>query len=217
MDQFVSCHGRKSNAVMLDCRSLDCELVPIPDSVKFVICNTMVKHELSGGEYNVRRQQCEAGARILANAYRGIRALRDVSLEQLQAQASSMPEIIYKRCLHVVAENDRVIETARMLRAGNLKSVGKLMADSHASLRDLYEVSCAELDIMVEAAHGLLGFIGGRMTGGGFGGCTVNLVRAGEVESFRQTVARGYERATGRAPEIYVCSPAQGVGRVDGE
>lgn len=212
MDQFVSCHGRRGNAVMLDCRSLDCELVPIPDSVKFVICNTMVKHELSGGEYNVRRQQCEAGVRILANAYPGIRALRDVSLEQLLAQASSMPEIIYKRCLHVVAENDRVIETARMLRAGDLKSVGKLMADSHASLRDLYEVSCAELDIMVEAAQGLPGFIGGRLTGGGFGGCAVNLVEEQHAAKFAGMVAERYKAKTTISPDVFICSAADGAG-----
>jgi galactokinase len=212
MDQFVSCHGRKDNAVMLDCRSLDYELVPIPESVKFVICNTMVKHELSGGEYNLRREQCEAGVRILAKAYPEIRALRDVSVKHLEAQRGTMPEVIYRRCLHVVQEDGRVVETVRRLRAGDLKAVGKLMADSHASLRDLYEVSCAELDAMVEAAQGLRGFIGGRMTGGGFGGCTVNLVEEKHTSEFAGKIAERYRANTGIVPNVYVCSAADGAG-----
>lgn len=211
MDQFVSCHGRKGNAVMLDCRSLEYQLVPIPQSVKFVICNTMVKHELSGGEYNLRREQCEAGVKTLANAYSGIRALRDVSVGQLQAQASSMPEIIYKRCLHVVQEDDRVTETASQLRAGNLQAVGKLMADSHASLRDLYQVSCAELDAMVDAAQGLPGFIGGRMTGGGFGGCTINLVEEQHSSDFAEKISHRYRARTMITPDVFICSATDGA------
>ena len=210
MDQFVSCHGKKDCAVLLDCRSLDFELVPIPGSVKFVICNTMVKHQLSGGEYNIRRAQCEEGVNILARSCPGIRALRDVTVEQLES-AAGMPEIVYKRCLHVVQEDQRVLETVRQLRAGNLPGVGALMAESHASLRDLYEVSCAELDAMVEAAQGLPGFIGGRMTGGGFGGCTVNLVETADAENFATQIAGRYYKKTGIKPDIYVCSAADGA------
>src|SRR5262249_17333826 len=162
MGQFVSCMGRKDNAVLLDCRSLEFELVPIPKQVKLVICNTMVKHELSGGEYNQRRAQCEEGVHLLSKSYPGIRALRDVSVEQLEAQKGSLPPVVYKRCLHVVLENQRVNQAARFFRSGDLPSVGRLMRDSHASLRDLYEVSCVELDAMVEAAEGLPGYIGGR-------------------------------------------------------
>jgi galactokinase len=212
MDQFVSCHGRKDNAVMLDCRSLDYELVPIPESVKFVICNTMVKHELSGGEYNVRREQCEAGVKILAKAYPGVRALRDASVEHLESQRSSMSEVIYRRCMHVVQEDDRVLKTVQQLRAGDLATVGRLMAESHASLRDLYEVSCVELDAMVEAAQGLPGFIGGRMTGGGFGGCTVNLVEEASASKFAEKIAERYREKTGIVPNVYVCSAADGAG-----
>ena len=212
MDQFVSCHGRKDNAVMLDCRSLDYELVPIPESVKFVICNTMVKHELSGGEYNVRREQCEAGVQILAKAYPEVRALRDVSVGQLEAQRREMPELIYKRCLHVVQENDRVVETVQRLRGGDMELVGQLMGESHASLRDLYEVSCAELDAMVESAQGLPGFIGARMTGGGFGGCTVNLVEEADAAEFAEKIAERYHGKVGIAPNVYVCSAADGAG-----
>ena len=212
MDQFVSCHGKAGNAVLLDCRSLEFELVPIPENVKFVICNTMVKHSLSGGEYNQRRAQCEEGVRILAKSYPGTKALRDISEEQLNAHRAEMPDVVYRRCLHVVQENDRVLETKKHFRAGDLAGVGKLMADSHASLRDLYEVSCPELDSMVEAAKGLPGWIGGRMTGGGFGGCTVNLVESEKAEEFACSVAKRYHEATGITPDVFVCSAAVGAG-----
>lgn len=212
MDQFVSCYGKKECAVLLDCRSLDFELVPTPASVKFVICNTMVKHELSSGEYNIRRKQCEHGVKALAKTYPGIRALRDISVEQLESVIGKMPELVYKRCLHVVRENQRVLETVRQLREGDLRAVGASMAQSHASLRDLYEVSCPELDAMVEAAQDLPGFIGGRMTGGGFGGCTVNLVEEHHAESFARQIAGKYQQKTGIKPEIYVCSAADGAG-----
>ena len=212
MDQFVSCHGKEGNAVLLDCRSLGFELVPIPDSVRLVICNTMVKHELSGGEYNERRAQCEEGVRILSEKVPGIKALRDVSAEQLIALSSTMPSVIYKRCQHVVRENERVLETARRFRSGELDAVGQLMRASHASLRDLYEVSCTELDVMVESAEGMPGYFGGRMTGGGFGGCTVNLVRTEKAESFASAIAETYREKTGLSPEVYICSAANGAG-----
>jgi len=172
----------------------------------------MVKHEHSGGEYNRRREQCEQGVRLLSKFFPGIKALRDVSTDQLTAHADALPPVIYSRCRHVVEENQRVQEAARCFRAGDLAAVGKLMRDSHRSLRDLYEVSCRELDVMVAAAEGLPGFYGGRMTGGGFGGCTVNLVAASHTEMFRREVALRYERETGISPEIYVCSPANGAG-----
>jgi galactokinase len=211
MDQFVSCLGQEGFAVLLDCRSLEFELVPIPEKVKFVICNTMVKHEHSGGEYNQRRRECEQGVEILSRFYPEISALRDVSLKQLIAKSNEMPAVIYKRCLHVVQENDRVIETARMFRAGELAGVGKLMRESHASMRDLYEISCWELDIMVESAEGLAGYWGGRMTGGGFGGCTVNLVASEQAGAFREKIAQRYHQQTGIVPEVYICSPASGA------
>lgn len=211
MDQFVSCLGQEGFAVLLDCRSLEFELVPVPETVKFVICNTMVKHEHAGGEYNQRRRECEQGVEILSKFYPGISALRDVSLEQLNAKSGNMPALTYKRCLHVVQENDRVIRTGHLFRAGDLAGAGKLMRESHVSLRDLYEVSCRELDIMVEAAEGLPGYYGGRMTGGGFGGCTVNLVASNQAESFREKIASRYQEQVGIAPETYICSPASGA------
>lgn len=212
MDQFVSCHGKAGHAVLLDCRSLDYDLVAIPERVQFVICNTMVKHELSGGEYNVRRAQCEEGVRILSHADPKIRALRDVTVRELEAHRSQMPEVVFRRCLHVVKENERVLETKKSFENGDLASVGKRMLDSHESLRDLYEVSCRELDAMVEAAKGLPGWIGGRMTGGGFGGCTVNLVEKSQANSFASAIAIRYHKEIGIRPDVYVCSAADGAG-----
>jgi galactokinase len=211
MDQFVSCLGKAGHALLLDCRSLAFELVPVPPEVKLVICNTMVKHEHSGGEYNRRRAECEAGVRILSAAFPGIKALRDVTREQLSSRADAMPPVIYKRCLHVVEENQRVLDAVECLRSGNLGQMGGFMRESHRSLRDLYEVSCRELDIMVEEAEGLPGFYGGRMTGGGFGGCTVNLVSSSDAEAFRERIAERYRRRTGISSEIYICSPADGA------
>ena len=212
MDQFVSCHGRAGNAVLLDCRSLDYDLVPIPDEVKFVICNTMVKHELSGGEYNVRRAQCEEGVRLLAESNPAVRALRDVTFEELQKHRAEMSDVVYRRCLHVIKENERVLETRKFFQRRDLTGVGKLMVESHGSLRDLYEVSCRELDAMVHAAEGLPGWIGGRMTGGGFGGCTVNLVERGQADAFASRIADRYKEEVGIVPDVYVCSAADGAG-----
>jgi len=212
MDQFVSCLGKQGHALLLDCRSLDFELVPIPNQVKLVICNTMVKHALSGGEYNQRREECERGVQILSRSYPGIKALRDVSPDQLSSCKQALPAIVYNRCLHVVEENQRVKDTVQYLRSGNLAAVGELMRQSHQSLRDLYEVSCKELDIMVSRAEELPGYYGGRMTGGGFGGCTVNLVDSGQAAVFAQEIAERYRRETGILAETYVCFPANGAG-----
>ena len=211
MDQFVSCFGKEGHALLLDCRSLDFELVPVPAAVKLVICNTMVKHQHAGGEYNRRREQCEQGVLILSNFYPGIKALRDVSADQLAAYAGEMPPVVYKRCQHVVEEDARVIEAVKCFRAGDLAQVGKLMHDSHRSLRDLYEVSSRELDLMVESSQGLPGFYGGRMTGGGFGGCTVNLVESEQAGIFARQIAERYQEKTGIDPAVYICSPANGA------
>ena len=188
------------------------ELVPIPDRVRMVVCNTMVKHAHAGGEYNRRREECEAGARILAKWYPKIRALRDVSEEQLMKHAPEFPEKILRRCRHVVEENARVLEGGKRLRAGDLSGFGELMRESHRSLRDLYEVSCKELDLMVEAAEGLPGYYGGRMTGGGFGGCTLNLVVANDAQEFAGLISKRYQAATGIDPEVYICAAADGAG-----
>jgi galactokinase len=211
MDPFVSCLGRAGHALLLDCRSLEFEMIPIPDHVRMVVCNTMVRHKHAGGEYNQRRKECEEGVRVLSKWYPSVRALRDLSLDQLAAHAKDLPETIYKRCRHVVDENNRVQEGASDLRAGNLESFGERMRESHRSLRDLYEVSCRELDTMIEVAEGLSGYYGGRMTGGGFGGSTINLVEAKDAQSFAVQISDRYEKATGIKPAVYICSAADGA------
>ncbi len=211
MDQFISCLGKAGHALLLDCRSLQFEFIPIPDHVRMVICNTMVKHQHAGGEYNRRREECEEGVRMLARWYPEIRALRDVSVDQLALHSRDMPETIYKRCRHVVEENQRVRQAADFLRSGDLPGFGELMRASHRSLRDLYQVSCAELDIMVDFAEGLPGYYGGRMTGGGFGGCTLNLVAAKDAQIFADQISARYQQAVKIKPAIYICSADDGA------
>jgi galactokinase len=211
MDQFISCSGRAGHALMLDCRSLDYRLLPLPSGVRLVICNTMVHHELAGGEYNRRRADCEAGVRHLARALPHIKALRDATLADLEQHGRDLPEVVYRRCRHVIGENARVEQAAAALERGDLSAFGSLMRASHASLRDDYEVSCQELDLMVELANKAEGVYGARMTGGGFGGCTINLVRNENVPAFQESVARGYREATGKDPVIYVSSAVDGA------
>lgn len=211
MDQFVSCLGRAGHALLLDCRSLEFKLIPIPEDVRLVICNTMVKHEHASGAYNRRRDECDEGVQILGQWYPNARALRDISVEQLEQHIAEIPATIYKRCLHVVSEDQRVLEGAKYLAAGDVGRFGNLMRESHRSLRDLFEVSCRELDVMVDIAESLEGYCGGRMTGGGFGGCTVNLVKAANASRFAGQISERYQAATGIKPDIYVCSAANGA------
>ena len=214
MDQFISAHGCAGHALMLDCRSLDATSLPIPADVRLLVCNTGVKHQHAAGEYNARRQQCEEGVRLLSQALPRIQALRDVSASQLEQHKHLLPDLIYKRCRHVVTENERVLQMADSLTVGNLESVGTLMIMSHRSLRDDYEVSCAELDAMVEIASRLPGVIGSRMTGGGFGGCTVNLVEASAAQSMERELITQYEARTGIHPEAYTLNTTNGVTEV---
>jgi galactokinase len=211
MDQFVSLFGQEQKALLLDCRSLDFRLLPLPDNVRLIICNTMVKHELASNAYNERREQCEAGVKVLAKHFPGVEALRDAALDQLEQVRSELPEVVYRRCLHVITENDRVLAAGQALETSDLNEFGRLMAESHRSLRDDYEVSSTELDLMVEFARRVEGVYGARMTGGGFGGSTVNLVAAEHVQEFRERVAQWYEEATKIRPEIYVCTAANGA------
>jgi len=215
MDQFVSLHGQKDHALLLDCRALTFECLAIPDSVKLVISNTMVKHELASGEYNRRRAECEEAVRRLSAVLPGIRALRDVRPGQLEQHRGVLPEVIYKRALHIVSENGRVLDAAEALRHGDIERFGKRMAESHRSLRDLYEVSCVELDLMVDLAYQQKGVHGARMTGGGFGGATINLVDARHAGEFKEKMAKAYQKETGLVPQIYICKPAEGAGPFD--
>jgi galactokinase len=211
MDQFIACYGVAGDALMLDCRSLEYQLVPIPHNVRIVVCNSMVRHELASGEYNRRRADCETGVKLLAQFLPGIRALRDVSLAELESHKNDLPPVIYRRCRHVISENQRVLAAAEALRTNDVVQFGRCMYESHASLRDDYEVSCKELDLLVDLASSSTGVYGARMTGGGFGGCTVNLVREDAAAEFKAHIAREYNAALGIAPDIYVCEAAQGA------
>jgi galactokinase len=217
MDQFVSLFGSEQKALLLDCRSLEYKLLPLPLQVRLVVCNTMVKHDHASNAYNERRQQCEAGVKHLAQFVPNVTALRDVTFEQLEQFGRDLPEVIYRRCHHVVTENARVLAAAEALENGELARFGHLMAKSHASLRDDYEVSSRDLDLMVELASKVEGVYGARMTGGGFGGCTINLVDVEHVDKFTGVVAAGYEQATGLKPEIYVCEASNGAEEISHE
>ena len=214
MDQFASCFGSAHHAILLDCRSLSYQLLRLPDGISMVICNTMVKHGHSGGEYNERRAQCEEGVRLLKPHFPAVKALRDVLPEQLESCRGQLPELIYRRCHHVVSENGRVLRTAEALEKGDLRSVGAAMAESHLSMKDDYQISCRELDIMVDLAQGRDGLVGSRMTGGGFGGCTINLVQSVAVDEFKAGMHLAYREATGISPEVYVLRAGAGVSEV---
>lgn len=206
MDQFISALGQRGQAMRIDCRTQLYEFVPLPPGVAIVVCDTRVQRGLVGSQYNERRLACETGARLL-----GIAALRDITPEELEQRANELPPKILRRCRHVVRENQRVLDSIAALQRGDLETFGALMYQSHASLRDDYEVSCRELDILVEAARQVEGVYGARMTGAGFGGCTVNLVALDAVERFRQHVAEAYRTATGVTPPIYVCQAEEGA------
>lgn len=212
MDQFASACGQAGYALLLDCRSLAWEPLPLPAGVAVVVADTLVRRELGRSEYNVRRAHCEEAVRLLAPALPGITALRDVSVADFNRHASRLPALVAQRARHVVEECDRTQRAIGLLRAGQAAAFGQLMNECHASLRDLYEVSCPELDVMAAAAQTLPGCYGARLTGAGFGGCTVNLVAAEAAEAFRRDLAVEYQRATGRQPEIYVCQAAAGAG-----
>jgi galactokinase len=214
MDQFISCCGQAGKALLLDCRSLEYKLLALPEEARLVICNTLVRHALASGEYNRRRGECEAGVHHFARGRPNVRALRDVTEADLKLYGGDLSEVIYRRCRHVISENARVLEAAAALERENLEAFGQLMFDSHRSLRDDYEVSCRELDLIVELSAQVEGVYGSRMTGGGFGGCTVSLVKSESVEEFKRAVAKGYEEKVGLIPEIYVCRTAEGAEEV---
>ena len=211
MDQFTACYGRAGQALLLDCRTLDCRALRLPANVDLVVCNTMVKHQLAAGEYNTRRAECEEAVRRLAVVLPHVRALRDVNLAELEANRACLTPTLYLRARHIVSENERVKSAAAALDRGDIAALQELMSASHRSLRDDYQVSCAELDVMVEIAARQPGVYGARMTGGGFGGCTINLVDKEHSAEFRRTVAEAYHSATGYQPDVYVCQASQGV------
>lgn len=214
MDQFASACGKRDRLLLLDCRSLKYRLLPLPDGVDIIIADTTVRHSHVTGAYNQRRAACEEAVRLLQQKMSGIQSLRDVSLEEFNRHASALPPEIEKRARHVVEEIDRTLRAVQMLEAGDLIGFGRAMNECHASLRDLYEVSCPEADIMVEIAQSLEGCYGARITGGGFGGCTVNLVARQHTGAFVRRLGPAYESKTGLHPEIYVCKASDGAGLI---
>jgi galactokinase len=205
MDQFVSVFGEAGHAILIDCRGLEHRAVPVPAGLELVVVNSMVKHALASSEYNTRRRECEQAVKILGKPLRDIRAEDWPGLEHL------LPETLRRRARHIVSENARVLGFVEACRRNDQAEMGRLMAESHRSLRGDYEVSCQELDYLVETASGQAGVAGARMTGGGFGGCTVNLVRISDVAAFQQAVIRDYQERFGIRPEIYVCQTADGA------
>ena len=205
MDQMASAAGDAGHALLIDCRSLETELVVIPAQAAVVVMDTAKKRGLVDSEYGLRRRQCEAGARVL-----GVKALRDLEVSDLDAVLPKLDPVTQKRARHVVTEDARTLEAVEALRAGDLGRVGELFNASHASLRDDYEVSCTELDVIVELAQAQAGCYGARMSGGGFGGCAVALVERDRVADFIAAVAPEYEARTGLTPDLYAVSPAAG-------
>jgi galactokinase len=214
MDQFAEACGVAGAAVLLDCRSSEWRPIPLPVDLALVVCHTGSARRLERSEYNVRRSQCEAAVAALAREHPEIHSLRDVTAELLAAASPRLDPIAARRARHVVSENDRVGATVAALAAGDLDAVGALFADSHASLRDLFEVSSPELDAMVEIAREVPGVIASRMTGAGFGGCTINLVRPEAVEALRGAVHREYTRRTGLAALVLPVRAVDGAGRL---
>lgn len=212
MDQFTACHGQAGKALMLDCRSLEYRPLVLPDNLALVVSNTKVKHELASSEYNLRCSECEEAVRLLAEALPHVRALRDLKSRELEQHHARLTPTLYKRAHHVVSENERVQSAATALERGDIGCFGELMRASHRSLRDEYQVSCPELEVMVEVAGRQRGVYGSRMTGGGFGGCTINLVASEHTAEFQRRVAEAYHSATGIDPDFYLCKASQGVG-----
>ncbi len=214
MDQFTACHGRAGQAIMLDCRSLEYRALQLPETIDMVVCNTMVKHQLAAGEYNERRAECEQAVQRLSSVKPDVRALRDVTSQELEDHRDCLTGTLYRRTRHIVTENERVVSAATALERGDVDALRELMAASHRSLRDDYQVSCSELDVMVEIANRQRGVYGARMTGGGFGGCTINLVDKAHSAEFRRMVIEEYDSAIGYEPDIYVCQTSHGMQEV---
>jgi galactokinase len=211
MDQFASACGEQDRLLYLDCRSLEWQTLPLPNDVAIVVADTTVRRALTSGEYNKRRADCEEAVRILSGHLPHITSLRDVDVETFNRFADQLPERVQKRARHVVEEIGRSQRVIPVLERGDMAKFGRLINDCHTSLRDLYEVSIPELDTMVNIAQSLPGCYGARLTGAGFGGCTVNLVAREKADAFSQALAAGYKSETGIQPEIYICSASNGA------
>ncbi|HVB03105.1 MAG TPA: galactokinase [Chitinophagaceae bacterium] len=212
MDQFASLYGKKGRLVRLDCRSLEHEYIPFDfPEYRILLCNTLVNHSLASSQYNIRRKQCEEGVELLRPFFPQIKTLRDVRASDLQDQKDILPPLILQRCQYVVEENCRVLRSCSLLKEGNLDDFGKLMYESHWGLSRKYEVSCPELDFLVELAAGYPGVTGARMMGGGFGGCVISIVREEAVLEFSLEISSKYQKRFSRPSEIYVTSIEDGT------
>jgi galactokinase len=215
MDQFASLHGKAGFVMKLDCRSLEYEYIPFdfPD-YKIVLVNSMVSHSLASSEYNVRRQQCEEGLTIMKQFKTGIRSLRDLSLNELETHRQQFPPEVYNKCHYVLSENERLLNGCVLLRKGDIESFGKLMYKTHEGLSKEYNVSCEELDFLVDTAKKQEGVAGARMMGGGFGGCTINLVKTKDIPAFEKAITEAYIQRFNKNPEIYVTQIEDGARRI---
>ena len=211
MDQFISCMGRKNHALFLDCQTLQYEHVPIPTGCSLVVCDTGVKRQLAASEYNIRRQQCSEGAQQFSYVLESIKTLRDVSVKQFEKHQERLGDVIRKRCRHVVHENERVLQSVAALKKNNLSEFGKLMYQSHMSLKNDYEVSCAELDAVVDICAEVDGVYGARMTGAGFGGAAICFVASEHADAVVKRLQLEYPQKTGRRPAIQVCTIEDGA------
>jgi galactokinase len=212
MDQYIAALGREGSALLIDCRTLETKSVPIKlADVSVLICDTRVKHELSSSEYNLRRAECLRGANILAKSLPGVRTLRDVSMVDFERLAPQLPGVVRSRCRHVVTENARTLAAVDALSAGDLAQMGKLMSQSHVSLRDDYQVSCEELDVAVDVASAQEGVYGSRMTGGGFGGCMVTLLKNSAIERVSRAVKGAFAARGWKQPELFASTACEGA------
>jgi galactokinase len=215
MDQFASSAGRAGHALLIDCRINQFKTAPMPAGLSLVVCETGSSRRLEASAYNTRRSECELGVKLIAEREPSVKSLRDVDEAMLERNRDRLPEVVARRCEHVVGEDGRVMDTVAALRDGDFDALGRLFAASHASLRDLYEVSSAELDAMVDIAVAVPGVVASRMTGAGFGGCTVNLVEHGAEEALRDAVLAEYQNRTGLEPRVYIVAAVDGAGEVD--
>jgi galactokinase len=211
MDQFAVAGCVANRAMLLDCRSLEYELLPLPDKVRVVICNSMVKHAVATGEYGDRSAEVEAGQAVLRRERPGVELLRDATLEDLEACRDLMSAASFKRCRHIITENRRVVEAREALLQGDVERFGALMVAAHVSVRDDFAASCEEVDVLVAIAMRQAECFGARITGGGFGGCTVNVVRADAAEKFVATLLQEYAANTGIDADCFVCAPSDGA------
>ena len=212
MDQFASVFGREKNLIRLDCRSLEHTYIPFnDDDIEIVLFNTHVKHSLASSEYNNRRAQCEKGVNLISKHHPEVKSLRDADEDMLLKYVKPVDEEIYNRCHYVVSENQRLLDGCEDLKHNDLAAFGKRMFETHAGLRDLYEVSCPELDHLVDLVTGNPSVLGARMMGGGFGGCTINLVKKDEVDNVVKHVTEGYRKLIGKEPEVYLANIENGT------